>query len=352
MDLYGGLGGIAVFLAACARVLGEGRDTALRTVAALRGFAGEADLERLFREGYTIGGATGVGSVVYALTCCADLLDMPELLEDARACAALLDDAAFAADVENDVMAGTAGAVLGLLALHRMTGEAEILARARAGGLRLLERQAPQAMGATWRCGRQPPLTGLSHGAAGIALALARLAASTAEARFADAARAALAFEASQFDPSASNWRDLRTPDGEVSAFMNAWCHGALGIGLGRFALLPVLEEPNLQADAEAALRCNAGAPQLSKDTLCCGNLARVELLLAASRASLAPAEAAGIMAAQIADRATQRGGFSLSGRPGVEAFDPSFHQGLSGIGYQFLRLAEPDALPSVLVWE
>ena len=29
-----------------------------------------------------------------------------------------------------------------------------------------------------------------------------------------------------------------------------------------------------------------------------------------------------------------------------------SFHQGMSGIGYEYLRLAAPTALPSLLLWE
>jgi len=29
-----------------------------------------------------------------------------------------------------------------------------------------------------------------------------------------------------------------------------------------------------------------------------------------------------------------------------------SFHQGMAGIGYEFLRLAAPDSLPSLLLWE
>jgi hypothetical protein len=32
--------------------------------------------------------------------------------------------------------------------------------------------------------------------------------------------------------------------------------------------------------------------------------------------------------------------------------FEPSFFQGLSGIGYQLLRLAAPERLPSVLAFE
>jgi lantibiotic modifying enzyme len=29
-----------------------------------------------------------------------------------------------------------------------------------------------------------------------------------------------------------------------------------------------------------------------------------------------------------------------------------SFHQGMAGIGYEYLRLAAPASLPSLLLWE
>jgi lantibiotic modifying enzyme len=31
---------------------------------------------------------------------------------------------------------------------------------------------------------------------------------------------------------------------------------------------------------------------------------------------------------------------------------NPSFFQGTAGIGYELLRMARPDLLPSVLLWE
>jgi len=39
-------------------------------------------------------------------------------------------------------------------------------------------------------------------------------------------------------------------------------------------------------------------------------------------------------------------------GHPGKDFFDPSFFQGLSGIGFELLRIARPQSLPCVLAWE
>lgn len=346
-DLYGGQAGVALFLAALARETGVGGDLARAALAPLRRNAMPKTLAAMLASGHTIGGATGIGSIVYALTRCADLLGASELLDDAAAAAAMLTPAAIAADDEHDVMAGAAGAALGLLALYRATGDATVLNAARQCGDHLLSRAQPMAVGIAWASGHHPPTTGLSHGAAGIALALSRLAAATGDARFGDAAEAALAFEAAAFDAAHGNWRDLRGGPDAPMTFMNAWCHGGLGIGLARAAMPRGVDAGARAADITAAVSLNDGDWLSGKDGLCCGNLSRVELMLAVDRPESAQAIASRVLA-----RAAYRGQFALSGGRGVELFDPSFFQGLSGIGYQLLRLRSDGALPSVLVWE
>jgi lantibiotic modifying enzyme len=53
--------------------------------------------------------------------------------------------------------------------------------------------------------------------------------------------------------------------------------------------------------------------------------------------------------AAQVVARAKQRGNFCYAL---TLAYNPSFFQGASGIGYELLRLAYLDQLPSVLLWK
>ncbi|MEI6174293.1 MAG: lanthionine synthetase LanC family protein [Bacteroidota bacterium] len=43
---------------------------------------------------------------------------------------------------------------------------------------------------------------------------------------------------------------------------------------------------------------------------------------------------------------------FSLFPNAGEDFFNPGFFQGISGIGYELLRLAWPEKIPSVLVFE
>ena len=79
--------------------------------------------------------------------------------------------------------------------------------------------------------------TGFAHGAAGIAAALQRVADLTGQARFAQAAEAAIGWEDAQRDPHTLDWPDYRMlVSGHASKGgpVVAWCHGAAGIGLAR----------------------------------------------------------------------------------------------------------------------
>ena len=76
-------------------------------------------------------------------------------------------------------------------------------------------------------------LTGLSHGAAGIGLALFELHAATGRPEFLETARGAFAYEDTFFDPRENNWRNLRSSP-RLLPFARAWCHGAPGIALAR----------------------------------------------------------------------------------------------------------------------
>jgi lantibiotic modifying enzyme len=89
-------------------------------------------------------------------------------------------------------------------------------------------------------------------------------------------------------------------------------------------------------------------------DHLCCRNLGRVDVLLEAARrlrrralGEAAPRRAAGLV--RIADTA---GSFQLFANLPRGVYNPGLFQGMAGIGYELLRLAAPEALPSILFLE
>ena len=360
LSLYDGRAGIGLFFAAWSRVSGDrrARSLALSTLAparasALEGRAGSP--ERLARQ-LGPGGLTGVGSLAYALALSGRLLDDEDLLAEAGRLSRLLDPALHPEERRCEILSGAAGAALALLALSEQgVGNGTGLRLARDWGQRLLDGTAREISGKT---SDEPRLTGFSHGAAGVGYALLRLSAATGESRFREAASEAIAWENGLFCEDASNWPDLRPEvarNGE-RAFMASWCHGAAGIGLARAAGLSIDDSPAARRDVlraiEGALRHRGRGSDV--DHLCCGTFGRVELGLVAAERLGRPdlLEAAGRLAAARVEAARSSGGYRFDSGPSPDAASPSFFRGLSGIGWQLLRLADPSALPAVTLLE
>ena len=182
-DLYNGVSGIAVFLAAHAAVSGHqpSGELALASVSHLRKNLRDRNAARMARS-LGVGGATGLGSVVYALTAMSKCLRDNELLADAHVAADLFTDDLIAADKELDVIGGSAGAVLCLLRLYRDGQSASVLRHATRCGEHLIAQvRQGQMSHRSWvgQASGQRALNGMSHGAAGFAYALASLSAAT-----------------------------------------------------------------------------------------------------------------------------------------------------------------------------
>jgi type 2 lantibiotic biosynthesis protein LanM len=352
---YDGLCGVALFLAAVQKIVGDADFGALAR-SALATVVREAvrpDFALvLFEPG--IGAGAGQSSVIYALVRAGEFLGEEEWVHHARRFAEMLDAERITSDRNLDLLSGAAGAALVLLALYRAARLPEALDKAVLCGEHLLQhrtasRQGPRA----WKTLGEEMLTGFSHGAAGIAYALLKLYEATGKSSFREAALEAEAYETSVFMPEVLNWPDFRYPPTEQGyVHQTAWCHGAPGIALSRLAALPLLDTPQVRQDISHGLRATrlAGTPGL--DTVCCGAMGRVEALVVAAKEFGDPAylHEARKMASSVLRRSRQEGKYALGWKKAP--YLASFHQGMAGIGYEFLRLAAPASLPSLLLWE
>jgi type 2 lantibiotic biosynthesis protein LanM len=360
-SLYDGVGGVALFLAALEKITGDAefRDLALRALQPLRKTLQDTDLK--FQPKITkiigIGGATGVGSIVYALVRISQFLNEPELLELARLAASLITQESIAGDRQLDTMSGAAGAILGLLALYQVTVEPAVMEQAIACGHHLLHnRIAGNSKARAWATADGKLMTGFAHGAAGIAYALLRLYQTTQESAFLEAAAEAIVYEHSVFCPTVGNWPDVRsfTLSAGKPSFQTAWCHGAPGVGLARLGGLMILDTAEIRQDIAVALNTTQQFGLENLDRLCCGNFGRMEMLLVAAAKLSRPDlwETAQKQAVRVVARVRQTGAFYLFPELPRDVYNPGFFQGTAGIGYELLRLAYPDSLPSVLLWE
>ena len=353
-DLYNGAVGVAVFLAAHARVAANEQSARLARagISALRHDLLGVNAGRSARA-VGIGGSTGLGSIVYGLSTIADLVDDQAVLADAVQISRLLSDELIGSDTSLDAMDGAAGALLGLLKLYRLTGDTTVLERARACGRHLLSAETahPNVIS-----------SGLSHGPAGMALALAGLAAELPQSEAFDLfgpLQEWLDLENATFCDQRRAWPDARSNAHAGSGFWPCqWCHGGAGIGLARIATADSLRASRaparlceiLDRDIVRAVETTKAAWSYATDSLCCGSLGGIELLVEAGRHLAAPdlqslgrarlfetvaeADRAGDYLWDIADRSVNVGLF----------------RGISGVGYTLLRQLDP-TLPNILVW-
>ena len=362
-DLYEGTSGIALFLAALAWLTGETtyRDYTLAALKPLGQYVRKSasfPVEERFDE-MSIGGAAGLGSCLYALTHIGQWLDKPDFFQIATQLALLITPERVQADRHLDVIGGAAGALLSLLALYQVTANEEILQRAILCGRHLLEQRVKTKAGLrAWPDSDSIALTGFSHGAAGAAYALLQLFALTHQQEFLDAACEGIDYERFVFVPEVGNWPDLRksveTKEGTLVSYMTSWCHGATGIGLARLGGLNVLDTPEVRYEIEVALETTLAYGLPSLDNLCCGNFGRIEFLLTASQRLGRPdlLERAHKHASILVRRASHLGDFHLLANLPRQANNPGLYQGHAGVGYELLRLAFPERLPCLLLWE
>jgi type 2 lantibiotic biosynthesis protein LanM len=357
LDLYNGLPGFTLFLAYLAALTREQRYLDLAE-AALQNIRTLLKYPRKQKAMKHIGAFDGWGGVIYLFSHLGSLWKAPALFGEAEELLQFLPEL-IEQDEQFDVMGGAAGCVAGLLSLYAVAPAPTILELAIRCGNRLLACAHPMQEGMGWKIPFEDvPLTGFSHGNAGIALSLLRLAAVSGEERFHQASLAALIGERSLFSPERCNWPDLqrlRLPPQESQAsgaegryFLVSWCDGAPGIGLARLASLPYLDDATLSQEIAAALQTTLAPGDEKLHILCCGMAGKLETLLVASQMLKEP---------RIEEMVMERVGGLLDCVPAPQEYqDPASRieplglmTGLVGIGYELLRGSHPEQVPSVL---
>ncbi len=351
-DLYAGLPGVVIFLARLAEVTGEERYRNLAR-AGFQTLRGQSDTARALVT--SVGGFEGWGGTLWALAHLARIWDDATILSEAHDLLGLLPEL-IAEDTAFDLLAGSAGCIPALLALHRTQPWDPALEAAVACGEHLLANVQPMERGASWMPAELKrfaagPLTGFGHGASGYAWALLELAAATGDGRFRRAALGAIEYERSLFDPEQGIWKEMRTLEATNVAlqrgediYLIAWCHGAPGVGLSRLRALRYVDDPQMQEEIDITLASTLNKGFGRSHCLCHGDLGNAELFLEAGGSWLAEAHRVG---ARVLDDVEERGW--RSGLPrGVEV--PGLMTGLAGMGYGLLRLAAPERVPSVLL--
>ena len=365
-SLFCGLPGVIIFLGYLGVILKEDRYTNLAN-SALKTLQNQLQNERDSIQ--LIGGFDGWGGVIYTFLHLGVLWNRPELLAQAEDFVELLPNL-IEKDKQFDVIGGAAGCICSLLSLYHHVRSERIIRVAVQCGEHLLNNARPMDRGIGWIIqGEQKALSGLSHGAAGISMALLMLSETTADERFRTAALQSIEYERSLFVPQQENWLDLRNFTSSIlkankqsQSCMTAWCHGASGIGLARLRLaspvrgaqsLSYLEDSKVRTEIDFALKTTLNCGFGNNHSLCHGDLGNLELFLQANLTFKTPEldRNLNFLATKTLDDIERRGW--LGGEPlNVKIDMPGLMNGLAGIGYQLLRLARPSCVPSVLTME
>jgi type 2 lantibiotic biosynthesis protein LanM len=351
-DLYDGVAGLAVFFAELWAQTGM-----LRFFRAAQAMLASArqEYERPEVSIEWIGGFCGLAGWIYTLAFSSIRLAKPELLDEAFAWLPKLSER-IESDKQLDVIGGAAGALLVLTELERIAPGRGALAIARMCAQRLDETAHRDGPGARWIGAAHPKhaLTGCSHGAAGIAAALARFAQHSGEQSYATLIHDAHRFErTTRHDGNDGNdaaWQDLReNPTNESASDDNryAWCNGAPGIGLSRLALPSELRDAAWHEDVESCVALTLQHGFGGSHCLCHGQLGNLELLIAYSEKFPGTIEWRNLAMLILEEG---RNGWRCLSLHGPEIL--GLMTGIAGIGYALLRIANPQKVPSVLLLE
>ena len=300
------------------------------------------------------GGATGLGSIVYALAVMAKCLRDDDLLADAHAAAKLFSDDLIAADKQLDVIGGSAGGILGLLRLYRDSPVADVLASAASAAIICWRSPASETSGGSWLGqGRgERALNGMSHGAAGFAYALASLAAATGRDEFANAASQCIAFENASYDAKRNNWPDFRGDEGALAVPVVSRRARHRDRARRHVQSAAALDAALLTCGrAQRARRRGARLARPRRHTVL--RHARQHRILLRGRGRAWPAAICANIAsrrmAAVMENAAASGDYRWNSRQAAVQSRPVPR--LAGVGYTCLRQADR-SLPNVLIWE
>ncbi len=283
--------------------------------------------------------------------------------------------------IANDLIGGISSIILGLLHLHSATGEQWLLKKIDIFIERLIENAFLGEVGLYWgRSGQNiRGLAGFAHGAAGIGLVFLELGFYFNNDTFFHAAEQAFAYESYHFDKQINNWPDFRKGNWNNKKYkefetnylednilfftkitdMNAWCHGAAGIGLSRLRAYSLLEKQKYKKDVSIAIEKTIKTDvELTHKIisnrlfiLCHGAGGNAELFIEAYNTfqdNKYLSYAINIANSVIYCRKKYKKYISGFGKY-TNKEDIGLYLGNAGIGYFLLRLTDPKNTPSVL---
>lgn len=302
--------------------------------------AGETP-QSIYRSG---GLARGLGGLVYALIRVGEAADRGDLLVLAERLIAEHGETLATEPGLDELLYGRAGLLLATLALLKRRHSAKAEGTARLAAETLMDKATPYLGGFAWPLASQAAVSNVSHGNAGIAMALARWARVSGREDAARIARGALLADDTFWNKKESGWIDIRSAGTDPLQATNwGWCNGRSGALLARAAVSDALDEP-LTGDRIHSALCAHSSDVLSelRPGLCCGTPGALDsLYVLDGRVDTSLLKKHKDTALRLVATKCLPSHFSTQ--------MPSLFSGSGGLAYALLRAAHPDSVSSLL---
>lgn len=300
-----------------------------------------------------IGAGDGISSIIYSLVKISYFLNDQGIITKAENAASLINEEMILSDYY-DILGGSAGCLLGLITLYKENKNQNTLSLAKSCGNYLVKNQkCLNGSTPTWYDNDNIPLMGFSHGAAGISYSLLMLYKLTSDEKYKKSAAQGIIFEQEYFDKLETKFKKRRDLI-DVSELKTSWCNGTSGIVLGRIGGISEYSNAKIQDEIAAGIDSVLKTNLHFVDHVCCGNFGRIETLLYYGHFNnnLRILGEVNNRTSILINKAHDRGGFLIHPKIPKKFTTPGFFQGLAGIGYQLLRIANPYEIPSILLFE
>ena len=342
-SLYDGTVGISLALAEAAKV-SKCDDWMRIAIKAVNPILKQCNLKSVRRGG---GMANGLGGVIYSLTRIASISGKEELLDAALHIAIKNGKHIADTDTLNEVLYGSAGLLLSLIALYNKKILPELLNVMDHIATKIISQATISEHQAYWKTSSGKTMPHVSHGSSGIAMALSRWARLRGDKNAAEISLKAICHDDAFWIEQEQGWADGRFQDIELNEKTNwSWCNGRAGALLSRLAVSEALNVPFLSDNVSKALTAKK-TDVLTEITpgLCCGTPGVLDALLKIEAVYNHP------NIAQCTEQAINL----LATKSSLNhhsMLTPSLFNGTAGLAFSLLRASYPMTVDSILWFE
>ncbi|WP_340200000.1 type 2 lanthipeptide synthetase LanM [Ascidiimonas sp. W6] len=255
-------------------------------------------------------------------------------------------------DKDYSILKGNAGFIIACANYYEHSKSNKAAFFAKKAGDYLLSKAIYKSDFIAWKIVSKVPLSGLAHGSSGFALAFSKLYTITKDENHITVLQSILNYEKRLYIKDQNNWQDCR--DAITLSYPNeticctAWSHGAPGIGIARLSLLKSnLSIPNLKKEIEIAIETTVKQGFGGNQSLSFGDFGNLELLheyylyFDDKEIRKKLDTILRLLIESIDEKGWHIGSKSI--------YSMGVMTGITGIGYQFLRIAYPTIVPSIL---